>query len=180
MKRLFLALAIMGLFAQNTYAQRGSAKKQKSSVVKADKTDKGNKKSAEEKAKALTDALNEEITLTKEQYSVIYKNNISIINAKVATRTPGDDGFDKVSYSDEDEEVAAATKAAGSDTTAKELGNTPEEKKVKFNQFLASVNKNKDDKAKIDAILKLAKDKFKFSGALMNDLRRAAGRKVEA
>jgi hypothetical protein len=79
-----------------------------------------------------------------------------------------------------DDEDAAASKAAGSDETAKKLGSTPEEKKVKFNQFLASVNKNKDDKAKIDAILKLAKDKFKFSGALMNDLRRAAGRKVEA
>jgi hypothetical protein len=42
--------------------------------------------------------------------------------AKVATRTAGKDGFDDVSYSDEDEETVAATKAAGSDTTAKELG----------------------------------------------------------
>jgi hypothetical protein len=63
----------------------------------------------------------------------------------------------------EDDEVAAATKAISSDETAKELGSTPEEKKVKFNQFLSSVKKNKDDKAKIDGILKLAKDKFKFS-----------------
>jgi hypothetical protein len=79
-----------------------------------------------------------------------------------------------------DDEDAAASKAAGSDETAKRLGSTPEEKKVKFNQFLASVKKNKEDKAKVDAILKLAKDKFKFSGALMNDLKRAAGREVEA
>jgi hypothetical protein len=100
--------------------------------------------------------------------------------AKVATRTAGDDGFDKVSYSDEDEETVAATKAAGSDTTAKELGSTPEEKKVKFNQFLSSVKKNKDDKAKIDGILKLAKDKFKFAKTMMDDLKRAAGRDVEA
>jgi len=107
MKRLFLALAIMGLFAQNTYAQRGSAKKQKSSVVKADKTDKGNKKSAEEKAKALTDALNEEITLTKEQYSVIYKNNISIINAKVATRAARTDAKTSISSVLSDEQKAA-------------------------------------------------------------------------
>ena len=48
MKRLFLALAIMGLFAQNTYAQRGSAKKEKTAVMK---TEKSNKKSVEEKAK---------------------------------------------------------------------------------------------------------------------------------
>jgi hypothetical protein len=80
----------------------------------------------------------------------------------------------------EDDEVAAATKAISGDETAKELGNTPEEKKVKFNQFLASVKKNKDDKAKIDGILKLAKDKFKFAKTMMDDLKRAAGREVEA
>lgn len=97
---------------------------------------------------------------------------------KVATRTPGDDGFDDVEYSD-DEESAAAMKAAGSDETAKELSSTPEEKKVKFNQFLASVKKNKDDKAKIDGILQIAKDKFKFAKTMMDDLKRAAGREVE-
>jgi hypothetical protein len=79
----------------------------------------------------------------------------------------------------DDEDIEAA-KAAGSDETAKELGSTPEEKKVKFNQFLASVKKNKDDKAKIDGILKLAKDKFKFAKTMMDDLKRAAGRAVEA
>jgi hypothetical protein len=79
-----------------------------------------------------------------------------------------------------DDEDAAATKSASSDSTAKELASTPEEKKVKFNQFLASVKKNKDDKAKIDGILKLAKDKFKFAKSMMDDLKRAAGREVEA
>jgi hypothetical protein len=81
---------------------------------------------------------------------------------------------------EEDDEVAAATKAISGDETAKELGNTSEEKKVKFNQFLSSVKKNKDDKAKIDGILKLAKDKFKFAKTMMDDLKRAAGREVEA
>jgi hypothetical protein len=79
-----------------------------------------------------------------------------------------------------DDEDAEATKAAGSDEMAKKLGSTPEEKKIKFNQFLSSVKKNKEDKAKVDAILKLAKDKFKLSSALINDLKRAAGREVEA
>lgn len=79
-----------------------------------------------------------------------------------------------------DDEDAEAAKSAGSDETSKELGSTPEEKKVKFNQFLASVKKNKDDKAKIDGILKLAKDKFKFAKIMMDDLKRAAGRTVEA
>ena len=79
----------------------------------------------------------------------------------------------------EDDEDKEAVKAAGSDETAKELGSTPEEKKVKFNQFLSSVKKNKEDKAKIDGILKLAKDKFKFPKTMMDDLKRAAGRDVE-
>ena len=79
-----------------------------------------------------------------------------------------------------DDEDAEAAKSAGSDKMAQKLGSTPEEKKIKFNQFLSSVKKNKEDKAKVDAILKLAKDKFKLSGALINDLKRAAGREVEA
>jgi hypothetical protein len=96
---------------------------------------------------------------------------------KTATLTKGDDGFDDVSYSD-DEEGPSAKDIAG-DETAKELGNTPEEKKLKFNQFLSSVKKNKDDKAKIDGILKIAKDKFKFSKQMMDDLKRSAGRDVQ-
>ena len=63
---------------------------------------------------------------------------------------------------------------------AKKLDNTPDEKKIKFNQFLSSVKKNKEDKNKTDAILKLAKDKFKFAKSMMDDLKRAAGRDVEA
>jgi len=80
----------------------------------------------------------------------------------------------------EDDEDAAATKAADSDEMAKKLGNTPDEKKIKFNQFLSSVKKNKEDKAKTDAILTLAKNKFKFAKSMMDDLKRAAGRDVEA
>jgi hypothetical protein len=78
-----------------------------------------------------------------------------------------------------DDEEGPSSKELEKDETAKELGSTPEEKKVKFNQFLASVKKNKDDKAKIDGILKLAKDKFKFSKSMLDDLKRAAGRGVE-
>ena len=79
-----------------------------------------------------------------------------------------------------DDEDKEAMKAAGKDETAKALASTPEEKKVKFNQFLASVKKNKEDKAKIDGILKIAKDKFKFPKSMMDDLKRAAGREVGA
>jgi hypothetical protein len=78
-----------------------------------------------------------------------------------------------------DDEEGPSAKELEKDETAKELGSTPEEKKIKFNQFLASVKKNKEDKAKIDGILKLAKDKFKFSKSMLDDLKRAAGRDVE-
>jgi hypothetical protein len=77
-----------------------------------------------------------------------------------------------------DEEGPSAKDITG-DETAKELGSTPEEKKMKFNQFLSSIKKNKDDKAKIDGILKLAKDKFKFPKQMMDDLKRSAGRDVQ-
>jgi hypothetical protein len=68
---------------------------------------------------------------------------------KVATRTPGDDGFDDVSYSD-DEESAEAAKAAGSDETAKELGNisSRKDKVVKAYQELQPQVKDKIDQAK--------------------------------
>ena len=70
--------------------------------------------------------------------------------AKVATRTPGDDGFDNVSYSDEDEETAAAAKAAGSDATAKELGKVAsrKDKIVKAYRDLEPQVKDKIAKAK--------------------------------
>lgn len=84
----------------------------------------------------------------------------------------------KASTKDMDDEDKEALKAAGKDETAKALASTPEEKKAKFNQFLASVKKNKTDKAKVDGILKLAKDKFKFPKSMMDDLKRAAGREV--
>jgi len=61
------------------------------------------------------------------------------------------------------------------DKLAQAFKNLSDEETKKFNGFLTSVKKNKDDKAKIDAILKLAKDK-KFSPTLMNFLFNAAGR----
>ena len=79
-----------------------------------------------------------------------------------------DDGEDEESI---DKKAQAAAKKGGGD-------NTPEEKKIKFNQFLASIKKNKADKAKVSALLKVAKDKYKFPRVMMDDLLRAAGREV--
>jgi hypothetical protein len=78
----------------------------------------------------------------------------------------------------DDEEGPSAKDIAG-DETAKELSNIPSDKKDKFNLGLKFINKYKDDKAKIDAYLKKAKDEYKFPKTMMDDLKRAAGRGVE-
>jgi len=148
---------------------------QKIRPVVSDLLDAGILEKGEAESKAGKDVTNKPGPKAKEEKPSKEK----VTKEKVATRTAGDDGFDNVEYDSEDDEDKEASKAAGSDETAKELGNTPEEKKAKFNQFLASVKKNKEDKAKIDGILKLAKDKFKFPKSMMDDLKRTAGRDVE-
>lgn len=118
--------------------------------------------------------------------------------SKKATLKPGADEFDDVAYSDDsDEEVkdtyyndedefttpgeeGPSSKEIANDTTAKELGSTPEDKKQKFNLGLKFINKYKGDKAKVDAYLKKAKDEYKFTKTMLDDLKRAAGREVGA
>jgi hypothetical protein len=74
----------------------------------------------------------------------------------------------------------AASKSAGSDKTAKELASTPEEKKEKFNLGLKFIKKYKDDKSKVDAYLKKAKEEYNFTKSMMDDLKRTAGREAGA
>ncbi len=78
----------------------------------------------------------------------------------------------------DDEEGPSAKDIAG-DETAKELSNIPADKKDKFNLGLKFINKYKDDKAKVDAYLKKAKDEYKLPKTMLDDLKRAAGRGVE-
>jgi len=89
-----------------------------------------------------------------------------------------EDDWNKPSKEDDSEDEESIHKKA--QAAAKKGGgdNTPEEKKIKFNQFLASIKKNKADKAKVSALLKVAKDKYKFPRMMMDDLLRAAGREV--
>ena len=47
-------------------------------------------------------------------------------------------------------------------------------KRIKF------IKKYKDDKPKIDVYLKKAKEEYKFSKSMLDDLKRTAGREVEA
>jgi hypothetical protein len=79
-----------------------------------------------------------------------------------------------------DDEDAEAAKAAGSDEMAKKLASTPDSKKETFNKILNLVTKYKDDKAKVDAFITKAEKEYKLPSSLVKDLKRAAGREVEA
>jgi hypothetical protein len=104
--------------------------------------------------------------------------------AKVATRTPGDDGFDDVSYSDgEDKE---ATQNVGSDSTAKELGKKADvSKNPDFDRIRKGLqNKRKNSKDGILSpedmklainIINTAKDKYKFNTTQVDSLRADIG-----
>jgi len=84
-----------------------------------------------------------------------------------------------VSEPTDDEEGPSAKDIAG-DETAKQLANTPEDKKETFNRILGLVTKYKDDKAKIDAFITKAEKDYKLPVSMLKDLKRAAGRDVEA
>ena len=80
-----------------------------------------------------------------------------------------------------DNEDKEAFKSGESDEIAKSISkSTPEEKKEKFNLGLKFIKKYKDDKPKIDAYLKKAKEEYKLSTSMLKDLKRAAGRDVKS
>ena len=83
------------------------------------------------------------------------------------------DKAEKASSSDEAEE------SASNDETAKELSSGSDAKKEKFNLGLKFIKKYKDDQPKIDAYMKKAKEEYKLSQSMVDDLVRAAGREVE-
>ena len=86
---------------------------------------------------------------------------------------------EKASTKDMDDEDKAAAASIGKDETAKELGKTaPKDKIEKFNLGLKFIKKYKDDKPKIDAYLKKAKEEYKLPTTMMKDLKKAAGRDV--
>jgi hypothetical protein len=105
---------------------------------------------------------------------------------KVATRTPGDDGFDKVEYSDVDGEDKEATQNVGSDSTAKELGKEADvSKNPDFDRIRKGLqNKRKNSKDGILSpedmklavnIINTAKDKYKFNTTQVDSLRADIG-----
>jgi hypothetical protein len=102
---------------------------------------------------------------------------------KKATLTPGDDGFDDVSYNEPEEDEAAA--AVGSDETAKELGQAASvSKDENFDRIRAGLMKKakaaKGELSAADAqlanqIINTAKAKYKFNATQVDALRAVAG-----
>ena len=91
-------------------------------------------------------------------------------------------GSDKKEITPEDvslDDEGPSTKELEKDEIAKSLGSTPDDKKEKFNLGLRFIKKYKDDKPKIDAYMKKAKEEYKLSKSMLDDLNRAAGRGSE-
>jgi hypothetical protein len=102
---------------------------------------------------------------------------------KKATLTPGDDGFDDVSYNEPEEDEAVA--AVGSDETAKELGQAASvSKDENFDRIRTGLMKKaraaKGELSAADAqlanqIINTAKEKYKFNTTQVDALRAVAG-----
>ena len=102
---------------------------------------------------------------------------------KKATLTPGDDGFDDVSYNEPEEDEAAA--AVGSDETAKELGQAASvSKDENFDRIRTGLMRkaraaggelSAADARLANQIINTAKEKYKFNATQIDALRAVAG-----
>jgi hypothetical protein len=102
---------------------------------------------------------------------------------KAVTLTPGDDGFDDVSYSEPEEDEAAA--AVGSDETAKELGQAASvSKDENFDRIRTGLMRkaraaggelSAADARLANQIINTAKEKYKFNATQIDALRAVAG-----
>jgi hypothetical protein len=93
------------------------------------------------------------------------------------------DEIDDSTYYKSEEEFGSSEKEPSSKdvkSAEKEFGNVSSDKLEKFNTGLKFIKKYKDDKKVIDAYLKKAKDEYKLPANMIKDLKRAAGRNVEA
>ena len=130
--------------------------------------------------------LNKFIALVKGEREVGQRGRKADPNKpKAEPKTPGvrgrkpADSKPKSSTTDMDDEDKEATKAAGSDSTAKALGKMFTADKIeKLNLGLKFIKKYKDDKPKIDAYLKKASTEYKLPASMIKDLKKAAGRDV--
>jgi hypothetical protein len=146
------------------------------SFLDADNKSETEGKVNEEVMQNINNMLDQDLKSNEEEEEVITKGRPKA--EKSATLTKGDDGFDSVDASDADNDKEA-TQNIGSDSTAKKLGNLATGKEETFNRILGLVEKYKDDKDKVDAFINKAKNEYKLSKTLLDQLKRVAGRDVK-
>lgn len=151
----------------NNPQTRGSLEKEGgefTDYLEAGKGEKAPKEKAEDKPKAEPKKAEKKVEPKKE---------------KPAPKKEEPKKAEKAEDEDEDSTDEKAPSEAELKKIDKEFSSTPEEKKEKFNLGLKFIKKYKDDKPKIDAYLKKAKEEYKLPKNMMDDLKLAAGRAVE-
>ena len=123
--------------------------------------------------------LNRFIALTKGERTVGKRGRKADPNKPTKKASTGKRGRPAGKLSGMDSEDKEAVKDGEKDDIVKTVSSTPEEKKEKFNLGVKFIKKYKDDKPKVDAYLKKAKEEYKLPKSMLDDLKRTAGREVK-
>jgi len=123
--------------------------------------------------------LNKFIALTKGERTVGKRGRKADPNKPTKKSSTGKRGRPAGKLSGMDSEDKEAVKDGEKDDIVKTVSSTPEEKKEKFNLGVKFIKKYKDDKPKVDAYLKKAKEEYKLPKSMLDDLKRTAGREVK-
>jgi len=123
--------------------------------------------------------LNKFIALTKGERTVGKRGRKADPNKPTKKASTGKRGRPAGKVSGMDAEDKEAVKKGEKDDIVKTVSSTPEEKKEKFNLGVKFIKKYKDDKPKVDAYLKKAKEEYKLPKSMLDDLKRTAGREVK-
>ena len=123
--------------------------------------------------------LNRFIALTKGERTVGKRGRKADPNKPTKKASTGKRGRPAGKVSGMDAEDKEAVKDGEKDDIVKTVSSTPEEKKEKFNLGVKFIKKYKDDKPKVDAYLKKAKEEYKLPKSMLDDLKRTAGREVK-
>ena len=123
--------------------------------------------------------LNKFIALTKGERTVGKRGRKADPNKPTKKPSTGKRGRPAGKTSGMDAEDKEAVKDGEKDDIVKTVSSTPEEKKEKFNLGVRFIKKYKDDKPKVDAYLKKAKEEYKLPKSMLDDLKRTAGREVK-
>ena len=123
--------------------------------------------------------LNKFIALTRGERTVGKRGRKADPNKPTKKASTGKRGRPAGKLSGMDSEDKEAVKDGEKDDIVKTVSSTPEEKKEKFNLGVKFIKKYKDDKPKVDAYLKKAKEEYKLPKSMLDDLKRTAGREVK-